>query len=289
MEFSCRFVNPTVCFTYDFDAVSPWLWSFDLPNRQSQGVYGADIGTPRLLDLHEEHDIPSTWFIPGHTIESFPKACEQVMNHGHEIQFHGYSHAPFPSFNTKEGEEREFIQGIKAIEDLTGKKPTGFRSPLGGFSEFTIDLVQKYDFDWMSSGSAREFKPYYPHRDGTISRDEPYDRGTQTDMLNVPLSWQRDDWELTGYIRSSPQSGERVTAGSMMAPSDYFDRMHREFEWMAENVEHGVYVLLFHPQISGRANMIQHIEEFIELMRSYDAEFKDLSTYVEDYRAAQEP
>jgi peptidoglycan/xylan/chitin deacetylase (PgdA/CDA1 family) len=276
-------MTATVCVTYDLDAVSPWIWTFDLPDRHRAGVFGAETGTKRLLDLHEKLDIPSTWFIPGHTIENFPDACEDVHDRGHEIQHHSWCHAPLSSYNTKEQEEADFVRGIEAIEELVGDTPDGFRAPLGGMSEFTIDLLLDYDFEWLSSDMARSFTPYYFRNHPTVSKNEPYDPGELTDLVNVPFNWQRDDWELTGYIRSDPDPRRKVTSGSMMSETDFFDRLLREFDWMVENVENGVYVLLFHPQISGQGNSVANIEDLIQSMKSRGAEFKEISTVVEEF------
>jgi len=257
-----------VCLTYDFDGVAPWIWNYDMPRNHKQGVFGADVGTPRLLDLHDEHGIPSTWFIPGHTIESFPEACEDVRDRGHEIQHHTWSHAPRPSYDTREAEEHDLVRAIETIEDLTGETPTGFRASAGGFSEYTIELVEEYGFDWVSTDKERDFEPYYVRKGTSLPRDGPYQRGKKTDLVNVPYQWQRDDW-----IQMGP-----IPKGGIMADAVVFDRWRREFDWMIENVEDGVFVLLLHPQISGRASTVSLLDEFIQYAREQGADFVDAST-----------
>ena len=61
-----------VCLTFDFDAVSGWISrGMTTPSPMSRGEFGL-VGSRRVLALLKKYRIRSTWFIPGHTIESFP-------------------------------------------------------------------------------------------------------------------------------------------------------------------------------------------------------------------------
>ena len=62
----------TVCLTFDFDALSVWL-AYDeaTPAMLARGEYGARVGVPRVLDLVASHSLDVTFFVPGHTVESF--------------------------------------------------------------------------------------------------------------------------------------------------------------------------------------------------------------------------
>jgi hypothetical protein len=73
----------------DVDAVSGWIntqtgQKADLTNI-SRGIFGATVGTDRLLKLFDKYQIKATWFIPGHSIESFPKQMAKVRDAGHEM------------------------------------------------------------------------------------------------------------------------------------------------------------------------------------------------------------
>src|SRR6266446_1504370 len=82
-------------FGVDVDAVAGWLGSYggeDSPDDISRGLFAGEVGTPRLLKLFNAHNIRATWFIPGHSIETFPEQTRLVADAGHEIGAHGYSH-----------------------------------------------------------------------------------------------------------------------------------------------------------------------------------------------------
>src|SRR5215217_5703450 len=79
----------------DIDAVAGWLGSYggeDSPDDISRGMFSGEVGTPRLLKLFDKYDLRTTWFIPGHSIETFPDQVKMVADAGHEIGSHGYSH-----------------------------------------------------------------------------------------------------------------------------------------------------------------------------------------------------
>ncbi|PZX14580.1 polysaccharide deacetylase family protein [Celeribacter halophilus] len=84
-----------VGFGIDVDAVAGWLGSYggeDSPDDISRGVFAGEVGAMRLLDLFDKLDIKTTWFIPGHSAETFPEQMAEVAKRGHEIGVHGYSH-----------------------------------------------------------------------------------------------------------------------------------------------------------------------------------------------------
>ena len=65
-----------VAYGVDVDAVAGWLGSYggeDSPDDISRGMFSGEVGTPRLLDLFDRWGIKTTWFIPGHSIETFPQ------------------------------------------------------------------------------------------------------------------------------------------------------------------------------------------------------------------------
>ena len=82
----------------DFDALSGWLGTGKHPDNNmadySQGFFAGKVGAPRLVRLFQKLGIADkmTWFIPGHSMETFPTEVRQVVDSGCEIALHGYSH-----------------------------------------------------------------------------------------------------------------------------------------------------------------------------------------------------
>ncbi|AUV81933.1 polysaccharide deacetylase [Salinigranum rubrum] len=277
----------TVCLSYDFDAVSTWLWSYDSwdePTRHSRGVFGAEVGAPRLLDLHDKYDVPATWFIPGHTIESFPEICGEVWDRGGDVQHHGWSHTGPATFESEEDERADVERAVDNIVDLTGRKPTGYRSPAWDFSAHTLDILADIGIRWESSKMASDFTPHYVYGGWEAPPDGPYVRGEPTDIVELPVSWQRDDWPPLTFTWARPHRMGYVPEDSI------FQRWYDQFDWMYENVDDGVFILTMHPQVMGQAHRIMRLEALVQHMSTKpDVEFKLMDTVAEEWREANPP
>jgi len=117
-----------VCLTFDYDNASPAIArEMTTPTMISRGDFGV-VAAERLLALMAGFGILSTWFTPGHTIETYPASARAVFEAGHEIAHHGWTHR-VPATLGREAEELELIRGNAAIEALTGRKARGYRSP----------------------------------------------------------------------------------------------------------------------------------------------------------------
>lgn len=273
----------TVCITYDFDAVSVWINAYesgDNPLRLNRGLFGADVAAPRLLDLHDDHGVPSTWFIPGHTIESFPEICGAIWDRGHDVQHHSWSHLASPRFGDRDAELADFERAIENIRDLTGRPPTGYRAPGYAWSDHTLDILLELGFEWDSSiAGATEFTPYYVRENWKAPRDEPYDRGRATDLVELPLHWRRDDFPALEFVW-------RPLLPGYFDEASVFASWRDQFDWMYDNVENGVFILVFHPQTIGKAS---HVAKLDDLLGYFDGkpgvEFSLLDDVAADFRA----
>ena len=82
-------------FGVDVDAVAGWLGSYggeDSPDDISRGLFAGEVGSPRLVKLFERFGIKTTWFIPGHSIETFPEQMQVVADAGHSAFEPGNTH-----------------------------------------------------------------------------------------------------------------------------------------------------------------------------------------------------
>lgn len=104
-----------IALSVDFDAVSHWLGTGCHNDNNmadySSGIFAGQVGVHRLLALLKKHGIADkvTWFIPGHTTETFPKAVKAVLESGAEIGLHGYAHEGIYQM-TEEQEKDVFLK-----------------------------------------------------------------------------------------------------------------------------------------------------------------------------------
>jgi peptidoglycan-N-acetylglucosamine deacetylase len=265
-----------VAMTVDFDAHSPWMGSMKMttPSVLSRGEFGALVGVPRLLELFERLEIPTTWFTPAHDIQTFPAQVEAVIGGGHEIGAHGLYHENLLELD--EEQEREFMaRQLGHHEALTGRRPRGYRSPAWDFTPSTLQILEDFGFDWDSSLMGREFEPYHP-REVTVSYESANTFGPETRILEFPVSWYLDDWPAVEYIPGvSPQLGFH---GSMLR------RWQDIFDYAYDRVPGALYTLTVHPQTIGRSHHIAGLERLLTNMRDRgDVWFAPMSAIYDAY------
>lgn len=271
--------RPTVCLSFDFDAISLWIGPMRAksPSMISRGEFGA-VGVLRILALLEREAIPATFFVTGHTAETYPAQTRAIAEAGHEIGHHGYLHEnPIDLF--PEDEERVMLRGLAALDAVAGVRPVGYRSPSWDNSEHTIDLLLKYGFRYESSLMADDFTPYWCRTGDTIDPDGPYRFGQPVDLVEMPVSWLLDDFPHFEYIRLP----NRVSPG-LSAASKVEEIWREEFDFMVRDVPNGVFTLTMHPQVIGRGHRILMLERLIAHFRAAGAQFSTLSAAAETFR-----
>lgn len=113
------------------------------PTDVSRGVFGATVGIDRLLKLWDKYNIKATWFAPAHSVESFPKQIRKIVEKGHEIGLHGYTHE-FVSTLSEQQQRDVLDKSIKVIHEATGKRPRGWTAPAWSTSNETIALLEEF-------------------------------------------------------------------------------------------------------------------------------------------------
>jgi len=251
-------VSHNVCLSFDFDAVSVWLGDRPKPALPvlSRGEYGVRVGVPRILDLLQRYDIHSTFFVPGHTADSYPEVVERILEAGHELAHHGYGHED-PSIQSPDEERRSMEKGIEALERFLGHPPRGYRSPSFDFSHVTLSLLVEYGFAYDSSLFGDDFHPYHPRLGDRVRADRPLERGREVALWEFPVDFCLDDWPHFSFSFDSPRVG-------LSAPSKVFEVWAGEFDYMVQHEQQGVMTIAMHPQIIGRGHRMAMLEQFVE-------------------------
>lgn len=248
--------NSTVCLTFDFDALSVWFsYPNTTPSMLSRGEYGARVGVPRLLTLLKRYDLSCTFFVPGHTIDSFPGEVESILAAGHEIAHHSYAHVD-PSTQTPAEERADMERAFEALRRI-GVSPRGFRSPSADFSGATLSLLEEFGFAYDSSLMADDFRPYHPRLGDRVTQQQPLERGRESAIWELPMSFEFDDWVHFQFNFSPYRNGTS-------APSKVFEIWSEDLNWMDANVDGGVLTVAMHPQVIGRGHRVAMLERFIQ-------------------------
>jgi peptidoglycan/xylan/chitin deacetylase (PgdA/CDA1 family) len=169
-------------------------------------------------------------------VERYPRAIEAIVQAGHELAHHGYTHVS--PVEMAPGEELASIRRASAlIKAATGRAPLGYRSPSWDFSPHTLGFLKQEGF--LYSSNLMDNDQAYVHPDG---------------LVELPVQWMLDDAPF--FLFRPPYSRP------ISPPEAAMSTWTAEFAALAS--EHGkCFVLTMHPQLSGRASRAVLLEEFI--------------------------
>jgi peptidoglycan/xylan/chitin deacetylase (PgdA/CDA1 family) len=252
--------NPAgyVCLSFDFDGPSLWMQrGMTHATSISRGEFGA-VAVPRILRLLERRGLPATFFVPGHTLETYPHECGLIAAAGCEIALHGYAHEFNPTASA-DTERWAMERSSGLAERLCGSRPTGYRAPSGELTAATIDLLVEHGLSYDSSLMGHDYQPYRVRRGDRFPEDGPAQWGENTSLIELPWSWSTDDYVYLEFV-----AFRRSVMPGLRRPADMFDNFTGDLRWMLANVAHGVYTVVFHPQVIGRGHRLLALEAWLD-------------------------
>jgi len=264
----------TVALTFDHDALSDGIRRGDGPVKLSHGEFGPRVGAPRLLAILARQRIASTWFVPGHTLVTFPDSTRAIVDGGHELGTHGWYHEDLAEL--PRDEQREIIARSRdAVAEVTGQPPAGFRAPYWSLGGETLGLVEAAGYRYDSSLMAGDVHPYRVRRDDRHSVVNGTAWGRESALLEVPISWALDDWP---HFEPNPATGR----DGLSAPSKVLEIWTGELRWAWEHEPGGLLTITMHPECIGRGHRLRMLEAFIAEAKSLDGVvFDRLDRYLE--------
>ncbi len=262
-------------FGVDLDAVAGWLGSYggeNSPDDISRGIFAGEVGTPRLIKLFDKLGIKTTWFIPGHSIETFPKETAMIVEAGHEIGMHGYSHEN-PIDLSPEQEEAVLVKCIDLITSLSGNRPTGYVAPWWEFSHVTNELLLKHGIKYDHSLMHKDFECYYVRVGDHWTKIDLSQtagewmqglvRGQETDLIEIPANWYLDDLPPMMFIKKSPNSHGFVN------PRDIEQMWRDQVDYIYREYDEAVFPITIHPDVSGRPQVLLMLERLAAYLMSH--------------------
>ncbi|EFP5425076.1 polysaccharide deacetylase [Campylobacter coli] len=279
-----------VAYGVDIDAVAGWLGSYggeDSPDDISRGLFAGEVGIPRLLKLFKKYNIPATWFAPGHSIETFPEQMKMIVDAGHEIGAHGYSHENPIAMSAKQ-EEDVLLKSIELIEKISGKKPSGYVAPWWEFSNITNEPLLKHGIKYDHSLMHNDFTPYYVRVGDKwtkidYSKDakewmKPLVRGQETDLIEIPANWYLDDLPPMMFIKKSPNSF------GFVSPRDIGQMWIDQFDWVYREMDYAIFPMTIHPDVSARPQVLLMHERIIEHINKHEGvKWVNLNDMADDF------
>jgi peptidoglycan/xylan/chitin deacetylase (PgdA/CDA1 family) len=229
--------------------------------KLSHGEFGPRVGAPRILSLLASRGIPSTWFVPGHTLEAFPESIAAIRDGGHELASHGWYHEDFAELSV---DDQRDILG-RSFEALTtaggGTPPTGWRAPYWSLGPQTLELVEAAGFRYDSSLMAEDASLYRVRVGDRHSVAEGTRWGREGTLVEVPVYWAMDDWP---HFEPGPgRSG-------LAAPSAVLEIWTEELRYAHQHAPGGLVMVTVHPECIGRGHRMAMLERFIDAAAALD-------------------
>jgi peptidoglycan/xylan/chitin deacetylase (PgdA/CDA1 family) len=236
--------------TFDFDAEELWIGNDPAhatdPGVLAMGHYGARVGVPKILELLAEEELPATFFVPGAVAERYPGHVHAILEAGHEVAHHGYTHVPART-QVPGLVEEQIDRGLEALSRVAGITPVGYRAPDGVSSHLGLRTLTNRGFLYDSS-LRDHFAPYrITLEDGTAG------------PVEIPEQPTLDDW---AYGSSSPTQ-YRVLQSKSHVLSIWQDEAAELRSWG------GSITLVMHPQVTGRPIRLATLREFITFTRAF--------------------
>ncbi|CAH0023109.1 unnamed protein product [Clonostachys rhizophaga] len=281
----------------DVDAVSGHinLTNGSRPNLSniSRGVFGAKVGTQRLLDLFEKKSIKCSWYIPAHTIETFPVEMARIRDGGHEIGCHGYTHEHAGELSTQQFKDVMERSVHVLTEFCGGKKPAGFTAPSWDPHPEQIKIMEEMGFSYDHSYMHNDFHAYWAPKDGEVHVVTDYSKPASTWMVPsstespsnivvIPGNWTFDDWPAFQFEATRPNAQGYVDP-------EVVEKTWREtFLYCYEHYDTFIIPLTIHPQVSGKPHVMRMHERFIDWINQYEeVEWCTFEKMAEEFRAGR--
>lgn len=259
-----------ICLGVDVDAVAGWIGTYggeNSPNDIQRGVFAGEVGTPRLLRLFDRYGLKTTLFIPGHSIESFPRQMAAVVESGHEIGAHGYTHER-PSAMSVQQERDVMERSVGLIQKLCGRSPRGYVTPWWEMSDQTPALLHEFGFAYDHSQNYNDFVPFYARVGDSWDRIDyaqqahtwmrPMQHGHEVELVEFCGNWYVDDLPPMMFIKSSPNSH------GFVSPRDIEMLWRDQFDWVYRELDYAVLPVTLHPDVAGRPQVLLMLERLID-------------------------
>ncbi|MEG1752653.1 MAG: polysaccharide deacetylase family protein [Christensenella sp.] len=243
---------------FDMDGDSIWYNKIkNLPNGSkfikgpSIGQYGPKKGALRILDILNEYELKSTWFIPSDMIIKYSDVVEKILLNGHEIAHHGLDHSG--QYGATADEQIEKIEQCQEIfMKYTGSLARGFRQTGYLFAETERWIYGDGGFLYSSAGTSGEKCEFYKIE------------GVETSAVTIPCrDEQTDDYVQTVFHNYPPvlEGMPRIAAYSCV-----YDNWIREVEGAVRYGNSGS--TAFHPQVAGTPGRAIMLQKFCEYLAS---------------------
>lgn len=177
--------------------------------------------TDRVLEVLAEKEVKATFFVIGHTDEAAKQRMRDIVEQGHTLGMHSFSHDYDAIYSSVEAFLDDMYQIFTLIRDATGVTPTVFRFPGGSLNGHNNSIHQEL----MAEMLRRGFVPY----DWNLSAQDATARPlTQQEVLNNVFTGAST--RVRGFVLLHDGSNQLSTAQSLDTIIERFQEMGFQFD-----------------------------------------------------------
>lgn len=163
----------TACITLDLESD----WFVDEPGR----TYITVEYLSEYIELIQSVGVPVSVFVVGRLLEERPEVVDRLRTElDTEFHLHSYAHDP----EMQDGFRTDLRDGVGAFESFFGRRPQGYRAPLGKITDTQLTTLDREGFEFDSS----IFPSYRPGTYNNLSAPtEPYRPDNTEQLVELPV------------------------------------------------------------------------------------------------------
>ncbi len=130
---------------------------------------GPSANTDRVLDILDRYGVKATFFVVGKTGEADQARMREIVDRGHAVGMHSWSHDYKKVYASVEAFLEEFDQLYQWIHEVTGVYPSVYRFPGGSINGYNRGVYQEIIaemtrrgfayYDWNASAQDATVRP----------------------------------------------------------------------------------------------------------------------------------
>ena len=99
------------------------------------------------MDTLQKHQVPATFFLVGNYLETCPDLVCRMVEEGHTVGNHTYSHPDMSAISTEEAFKQELEKNEALYKEITGEDMGKlYRPPQGKFCEENLRMAQELGY-----------------------------------------------------------------------------------------------------------------------------------------------
>jgi len=173
--------------------------------------------TVQILDILKEKNIKATFFLTGKHIRQYPLVVKRIVNEGHSVGNHTYSHL-YISTSSDSLVNSELATTQHLIDSICGSNLKLFRAPWGAITQEQLQRLSRRG---------------YKHVSWTIDTRD-FER-TSEEILKSVMEHQQDKGIV--LMHSADYSDQQSRAETVKALPQIIDRLRSEYRYRFVKVE----------------------------------------------------